>query len=152
VSIGECTLRRYRGVLHLVPGAAALLPGVKAPRSWRGETRLELPEWHGVLHMRRRRGAGIDLEKLLARPVTVRARSGGEKLQPESARPRRALKDLFQMLAVPPWRRDQLPLLWSGERLVWAAGVGIDCAFRAQAGAPGVTPRWVARAAIPVTR
>jgi tRNA(Ile)-lysidine synthase len=106
-----------------------------------------MPALHGVLHMPRRRGAGIDLEKLMAQPVTLRARCGGEKLQPEAARPRRALKDLFQMLDVPPWRRDRLPLLWSGERLVWVAGVGIDCAFRARAGAPGVTPRWVERAA-----
>ncbi len=51
------------------------------------------------------------------------------------------------MQGVAPWRRDRLPLLWSGERLVWVADIGIDCAFRARAGAPGVTPRWVEHAA-----
>jgi tRNA(Ile)-lysidine synthase len=149
VNLGGWSLRRHRAALHLVPAAAPQRsPAAPAPQSWRGEGRMELPAWHGVLHMRRRRGAGIDLEKLLAKPVTLRARRGGEKLQPEAARPRRNLKHLFQMHGVPPWQRDCLPLLWSGEQLVWVAGVGIDCAFHARAGKPGVTPHWVARAAL----
>lgn len=149
VDLGGYTLRRHRGALQLVAAAALPpQPGEKLPRFWRGERSMVLPGLDGVLHMRRRRGAGIDLEKLLAQPVTLRARQGGEKLQPAAARPRRALKDLFQMQGVPPWRRDRLPLLWSGERLVWVAGLGIDCAFVARAGAPGVVPSWVERAAV----
>ncbi len=147
VNLGACSLRRYRGELHLLAHAVPpALPGSTVNRPWHGESSVAVPEWRGVLQMRRRRGTGIDLQKLLAQPVTLRARHGGERLQPEAARPRRALKDLFQMQGVPPWRRDSLPLLWSGERLVWVAGVGIDCAFRARAGAPGVMPRWVERA------
>lgn len=151
VNLGGWTLRRHRGTLHLVPGAEQrTLDEARMPHAWHGESRVELPEWHGVLHMRRRRGAGIDLEKLLAKPVTLRARRGGEKLRPEAARPRRDLKQLFQMHGVPPWQRDNLPLLWSGEQLVWVAGVGIDCAFHARSGRPGVTPRWVERAAVAI--
>ena len=85
------------------------------------------------------------IQKLLAKPVTLCLRRGGEKLQPDAARPRRHVKDMFQERSVPPWRRERLPYLWSGERQVWVAGLGIDCAFHAAAGRAGVTPRWVER-------
>ena len=112
---------------------------------WQQESRLDIPELQGALEMRRKRGAGIDFEKLLAQPVILRLRRGGEKLQIDDARPRRQLKALFQQQGVPPWRRDRLPCLWSGERLVWVAGLGIDSAFQARAGVAGVVPRWVER-------
>jgi len=143
IDLGDQALRRHRGLLQVAPMQLPRDSSFMQP--WREEHRMVIPELRGVLEMRRRRGAGIDLEKLLAKPVTLRTRRGGEKLQPDAARPRRAIKDLFQMQGVPPWQRDRLPFLWSGERLVWVAGVGIDCAFRAHAGVPGVTPYWVER-------
>jgi tRNA(Ile)-lysidine synthase len=57
------------------------------------------------------------------------------------------VKTLLQEQGVPPWQRERLPFLWSGERLVWVAGLGIDHAFRAQAGAAGVIPLWVTHGA-----
>lgn len=143
VNLGQHTLRRYRGRLHVVPRLSA--PLVDFSQQWRGERQLMIPQLQGALSMRRRRGAGIDLEKLQCAPVTLRVRRGGEKLQPDAARPRRTLKGLFQTLDMPPWQRERVPLLWSGERLVWVAGLGIDAAFQARRGAPGVEPHWVAR-------
>lgn len=140
VDLGTHSLRRHGARLHLVPVQTAPAKNLSWP--WRGERRVTVADL-GVLEMRRRRGAGIDLEKLLARPVTLRLRQGGEKLRPDAARPRRPVKDLLQMAGVPPWQRDRLPFLWSGERLVWVAGVGIDCAFRAGVGEAGVIPHWV---------
>ena len=144
INVGGMTLRRYAGALHVVapsPLESPLLADFS--RRWRDERRLAVPELHAALEMRRRRGAGIALDALLAKPVTLRMRRGGEKLQPDAARPRRHVKDLLQEQGVPPWLRDRVPFLWSGERLVWVAGLGVDCAFRAGAGAAGVTPRWV---------
>lgn len=143
VNLGQHTLRRYRGQVHVVPLLTAL--PVEFSHQWRGERQLMIPELQGVLTMRRRRGAGIDLEKLQCAPVTLRVRRGGEKLQPDATRPRRTLKALFQTLDMPPWQRERMPLLWSGERLVWVAGLGIDTAFVARRGAPGVEPQWLAR-------
>lgn len=140
VRLGTHVLHRHRGMLHVVPQP---LPPTVFARPWHEERSVAVPELGGVLEMRRRRGAGIDLEKLLAKPVMLRTRRGGERLQPDAARPRRPVKDLFQMQGVPPWQRDALPFLWSGERLVWVPGVGVDCAFRAHSGAAGVIPHWV---------
>lgn len=144
-TLGTQALRRHAGVLHVVTAAPPVPEGFSRP--WREERRLNVPELHAALEMRRRRGAGIALELLLAKPVTLRLRRGGEKLQPDAARPRRAVKDLLQEQGVPPWQRERLPFLWSGNRLVWVAGLGVDCAFQARPGAAGVAPAWIEQAA-----
>ena len=92
--------------------------------------------------MKKRRSAGISLERLRAAPVTVRLRQGGEHFQPDARRPRRSLKNLLQETGVPPWQRTRLPLIYCGEELVWAAGVGVDCKYQAAGGEPGIQPVW----------
>jgi tRNA(Ile)-lysidine synthase len=72
----------------------------------------------------------------------VRPRAGGERLQPDRRRPRRSLKNLLQEARIPPWARERLPLLFCGKDLVWAAGIGIDCAFQARKGESGLLPHW----------
>ena len=73
------------------------------------------------------------------RRLEVRLRSGGERLQPNPRRPRRTLKNLFQEAGIPPWARVRTPLLFHGDELVWAAGLGVDARFQA---ATGVLPEW----------
>jgi len=129
------TLRTYRGRLFLDPELAWQF----SPQEWSGEPRLRLPELGGELRFRRARGKGIALEH---RPLSVRVRSGGERLQPDPRRPRRTLKNLFQEAGVPPWQRERLPLLFSGDDLVWVPGLGIDARFQAARGALGLVPEW----------
>ncbi|MDH4191503.1 MAG: tRNA lysidine(34) synthetase TilS [Betaproteobacteria bacterium] len=131
-------LRVYRGVLMLTPRAASRVDSV----AWRGERRLELPGYGGELRFRRTRGAGIDARLLALGEFAVRPRSGGERLQPEASRPRRSLKNLFQEQAVPPWEREQMPLLFQGARLAWVPNIGVDVSFCAPPGAIGWTPQW----------
>jgi len=100
---------------------------------------LKLAALGGELRFRRARGKGIALEH---RPLTVRLRSGGERLQPDPRRPRRTLKNLFQEAGVPPWERERLPMLFNGDDLVWVPGLGVDARFRAPAGAYGLVPVW----------
>jgi tRNA(Ile)-lysidine synthase len=103
---------------------------------------LELPELGGTLQMTQRRGAGISLERLMAAPVSIRLRRGGERFQPDARRPRRSLKNLLQEARVPPWVRDRLPLLYSGATLVYVPGIGIDAAYVAAGRELGVEPSW----------
>ena len=59
----------------------------------------------------------------------------------------RALRrDLAQEAGVPPWLRDDLPLLWVDGRLAWIAGVGVAAEFRCRPGESGVLPDWSALA------
>src|SRR2546425_3905655 len=132
-------LRVYRGKLALAP-AAPVAPF--APVEWKGEPRIPIPALGGKLLFRRARGEGIDLGKLGQCRVAVRLRAGGERLQPDRRRPRRTLKNLFQEAGVPPWQRDRLPLLFCGDDLVWAPGLGLDSHYQATADTIGVVPEW----------
>jgi len=112
------------------------------PIRWSGESRLALPQLGGELRFRKTRGAGIDASKIEGKEVTVRLRSGGERLQLDARRPRRTLKNLFQEAGVPPWERERLPLLYCASKLVWVPGLGVDARFHAARGARSVVPSW----------
>jgi tRNA(Ile)-lysidine synthase len=133
-------LRVYRGELRLerLAGAPAEFGSVR----WTGQRRIALPALGGEMRFERVRGAGIALGKLRGRPVQLRLRRGGERLQPDARRPRRTLKNLFQEAGLPPWQRDRLPLLFFGEDLVWAPGIGVDARYRTPAGDVGLMPLW----------
>ena len=132
-------LRMHRGAVVV---KAAEKPVSFEPIRWSGETRLALPELGGELRFRKGRGAGIDASKIEGEEVTVRLRSGGERLQLDARRPRRTLKNLFQEAGSAPWERERLPLLYCGGELVWVAGLGVDVRFHAPPGARSVVPRW----------
>ncbi len=142
-TFGDVDLRQFAGTLHLVRRRVAAIPPAV---EWCGQRRLRLPQWDGAtLVMRRVRGHGIRCAALDGKSVTLRARHGGERLQPDGARPRRSLKNLLQESRIPPWQRERLPLLFCGAALVWVPGVGIDCRFQARAGEPGLEPSWIDR-------
>jgi tRNA(Ile)-lysidine synthase len=124
------TLRVYRGKLLEENPARPF-----APRAWKGERRLPIPELGGELRFRP--GEGIALEHL-ENEFQVKPRGGGERLQVHPRRPRRTLKNLFQEAGVPFWERERLPLLYCGKDLVWAPGVGVDVRYRGR----GLVPEW----------
>ena len=130
------TLRAYRGKLFLDAQRSSQF----FPQEWSGQPRLKLPELGGELRFRKAKGKGIALEH---KPLSIRLRSGGERLQPDPRRPRRTLKNLFQEAGVPPWERERLPLLFSGDDLVWVPGLGIDARFQTPSGAQGFVPEWL---------
>ena len=96
----------------------------------------------GELRLRPARGRGIDAARLERSHLSLRARAGGERLQLDARRPRRTLKNLFQEAGIPPWRREQLPLLYCGDELVWVPGLGVAARWQAARGARGVVPEW----------
>ena len=140
IELGDATLRRYAGRLYVVREAGLLPAGYT--RVWRGEHKVALPELGGVLMLTRARGAGISLARLRSAAVTLRMRRGGERLRPDGRRPRRSLKNLLQEARVPPWERERLPLIYCGEELVWAPGVGVAFEFQASRHERALRPVW----------
>lgn len=132
-------LRLYRGQVSIERAASH---GDFAPLAWRGERRLALPALGGEIRFRRVRGAGISPHWVKEGRLCVRLRAGGERLQPDPRRPRRTLKNLFQESGVPPWQRQKLPLLYCGEELVWAPGLGVDARYQSRANVAGWVPEW----------
>jgi len=129
----ELGVHRGRVAIHAKPPPSFDLP-------WRGELEVALP--HGRLVFAPAEGDGLDEQRLAEAPVRIRSRVGGERLQLASNRPRRALKSILQDAGMPAWERRGLPLLYCGETLAAAAGVGIDVAFHARPGHGSVALRW----------
>ncbi len=140
IALGEYEMCRFKGQAYLQRKAAPPADGLCRP--WQGEEALELPGLGGILRFEAVTGAGISLESLAGGPVTVRSRRGGERMRPDCKRPERTLKNLFQEAELPPWRRQALPLLFCAERLVCAPGIGVDCAYQAAPGEPGLVVVW----------
>ncbi|GAO35566.1 tRNA(Ile)-lysidine synthetase [Sulfuricella sp. T08] len=136
ISMGDTVIRRYRGEVHLEK--KTLAPLLEPALIWSLQDMPDLPWSGGGLVFERTTGQGLSLARLTAAPVTIRLRQGGERLRPDCLRPTRSLKNLLREAGMPPWQRQRLPLLFSGESLAFVPGVGIDCEFRAQEGESGV--------------
>lgn len=128
-------LRVYRGELYVLEP-----PPACGPLVWRGEA--ALPWAGGRVRFQPVVGQGIAAELVAGRALELRPRQGGERLCSDPRRPRRSLRNLLQESAVPPWRRDRIPLLWDGERLLWCGGIGTDVAAACPEGRPGILPVW----------
>jgi tRNA(Ile)-lysidine synthase len=133
---GGVWLRRYGGVLHLVPEVPAPPPALL----WRGEA--ELTWSAGLVRFAAATGAGIAAAALEGKAVSLRPRGGGEALRLAAGAPRRGLKNLCQEHRIPPWQRRVMPLLWCGGNLVWVPGIGIDAAYRCAPGQAGWQVEW----------
>jgi tRNA(Ile)-lysidine synthase len=139
----ELGVHRGRVVIHAKPPPSFDL-------RWQGESELVLP--HGRLVIAHADGEGLDARRLAQAPVHVRSRVGGERLQLAANRPRRALKSILQEAGMPAWERRALPLVYCGEALVAAPGIGIDEAFHATPGSAGITLSWHPDACAPRTQ
>ena len=153
----ECHVRRHRERLYITPKLPQLA-GMRDPDdegvegiavkegqrlTWSGEARLEFPDYGGVLHFDAA-DAGLDAAWLRGQSLQIDFRKGGERLKLASNRPTRSLKAHYQSSDVPAWERPRLPVVWCGKQLLFAAGIGMDCAHAAEAGNPAVALRWVA--------
>jgi tRNA(Ile)-lysidine synthase len=140
LDLGGVNLVRHRGGVSLVPEA----PPWSEPVRWHGETRLDVPAAGVTVQLDAVVGAGLRRTLLESAVVTLGVRQGGERLRLHAGGPRRSLKNLMQELAIPPWQRERLPVMWCDGQLKWAAGIGLDADALAAPGEPGVLPRVVA--------
>jgi len=141
LSLCGLTLERHSG--HLIARRAQTTP--RSPPSeilvrWQGEPEIAIPAWQGQLVFETAVGPGLDRAQLLQGPLRLCPRSGGERLKLDPKRPSRTLKNLFQESDVPARERVWLPLLYLGDQLVFAAGLGMD--VRAGRASEGICVRW----------
>lgn len=145
-------LHHYQQRLYCV-GKPMALP--QTPLIWQGHQSQVWGDWRVQFKVSKARGialarlgispAAITLNKRYGQAIPLpdgielllMPRSGGEALQPDAKRPRRELKVIFQMLAVPPWQRAFYPVVQvkttqpaSSQSLVALAGLAVDHAWR----------------------
>ena len=138
---GGIWIRRYRGDLHT--GRERAVPRLPGSTTWRLDAGpLDLP--HGRLVAVRANGDGLAVARLPL-PVEVRFRRGGERCRPHPRGVTKPLKDLFQELGVPPWERNEWPLLFAGASLVTAPGLFRCDPFAAREAEPSWRIEWTPR-------
>ena len=133
----EHTLYCYQDYAYLVKNKPR--PGIQQRWLWQDTTSLILPLL-GTLHFQPGLGTGIKREQLV--DINIRLRSGGEVFRPDRKRPNRRLKDLFQLSHIPPWQRDYLPLIYSGDTLIHVPGIGTACKWQANQGEDSIEITW----------
>jgi tRNA(Ile)-lysidine synthase len=140
VRVRGWAFRRYRGLLFL----DRLLPDVQGDfvETWHGERSLPLLPLGGVLQFRPETGRGVSAARLRLEKVSVRLRTGGERIRLHPHGRRRTLKNLFQEKGVKPWLRTTLPLVYCGDTLVAVPYVGEAADWRAEPEEPGVIVSW----------
>ena len=118
-----------------------LLAGMPVPAlpqgwaaSWDGRAALVLP---GGGQLRLDPAVGFD------EPLTVRSRTGGERIVLPGRGHSHALKHVLQDLGIPPWRRAAMPVLVDGKGTVLAAGDRVvSAAFDAWLRSSGTQLAW----------
>jgi tRNA(Ile)-lysidine synthase len=146
---GQC-LRLYRGAVYWEAGDSAAAaddsaPAAKPPSElvWCGQQVWRLPQWRGSLVFAPAAADDTDAisEALLARaPLSARSRAGGERMRAAPHGPARTLKNLFQELGVPAWKRD-VPLIYLGERLLFVPLLGVNRAALPESSTSAAQPR-----------
>ncbi|WP_416172334.1 tRNA lysidine(34) synthetase TilS [Actimicrobium sp. CCC2.4] len=144
VTHADCHIRRHRDHVFITPHRIEFDPeelpviGFR----WSGEAQLDFPALNGSL-MFDAAEQGVASDWLTGQALAISLRSGGERLKPAPNRSTRALKYHYQAGNVPAWERERLPVVRVGKKLLFAAGVGMDCHHFSSADGPRIALRWV---------
>lgn len=144
----EGEIRRYRNELFLLPPLNA--PPPPSAQTWDGIHPLTLAFGNGSVIAEATTGDGIRMSLWKTGHISIRGRTGGEKLRLPGRQGTHALKKLFQEAGIPSWVRDHVPLVYLDGTLAAMAmpfRVSIDVAARASE--PGVILRWIGPSWIP---
>ncbi len=138
-------IRRYRKKLLFLGKKEVdnpVLPEPLPPFRWQGELRIPVVAWGGEFRFDAAE-EGVDAAWLRETSLQIKPYSGKAMLRAEKGRPTRNLKVHYQEKQVGAWERQRLPLLYAGEKLLFAAGIGM-AASETGKGRNRVRISWVA--------
>lgn len=124
---------RHRQKAYFVTLGAA-----PAPTDWADWPKpIELPPDNGILE-------AVDCHLNVAEdaPLTIRYRSGGEKVRIKGRRGHHDLGTLLHEAGIPHWIRMRIPLVYCGEKLIAIAGLRIQIQADADAESEVSVVRW----------
>ena len=96
-----------------------------------------------IYSVSKKMGEGLSLRKIENATLRIKFREGSERFKPELGRPYRSLKQVLQTHAMPPWQREQLPLIFMNETLAIIPNVGVDAGFQVSIDEMGLLVDWV---------
>jgi len=120
-------IRRYQDEIYLVHKNKQTHKNYEIV--WNGEPEILLPNGQ-KLTFKKVKGRGINLKFLRDQKLKIRNRQGGEFFKPDSKRPTKKVKQLLHESDLPPWERENLPLIFVGDDLAFVPNFGIDMKFQ----------------------
>jgi tRNA(Ile)-lysidine synthase len=112
-------VRRYRDWLYLsAPLGRQTVPSV----TWDRHAEGDIPINGRMLVARPMVGNGIKKTVYDCQSIRIGPRRGGERCRLPGRAIHQKLKKLFQQRGIPPWQRDQIPLLYVGDVLAGVVG------------------------------
>jgi tRNA(Ile)-lysidine synthase len=123
-------IRRYQDEIYIVPKNKNIQQ--KYEMIWAGESEIILPNGQ-KLTFKKVKGRGVNLKFLRDQKLKIRNRQGGESFKPDSKRPTKKIKQLLQESDLPPWERENLPLIFVGDELAALPNFGVDIKFQTKA-------------------
>ncbi len=132
-------LHCYRRKVYVVK---AILAPADFEIKWLGDRVVSLPQLGSVLKFEPVMGAGLSLEKIDQHGILIRTRRGGESIQAQRGGHHQTLKNIFQEKGLPPWQRNVIPFLFSGDNLVCVPGVINAEDFQAKINEQGLLVSW----------
>ena len=120
-------IRRYKDEIYIVKKDQQKQKNYEIV--WAGESEILLPNG-SKLKFKKVKGKGISLEKIKDKNLVISNRKGGESFKPDSKRPTKKLKQLLQESDLPPWEREEIPLIFVDHDLVCVPNFGIDMKFQ----------------------
>ena len=142
VTHADCHIRRHRDHVYLTPkldGDAADVEPLTFV--WNGEAQQHFEPYGGTLFFDEA-VTGLDAAWLRTQTLSIKLRSGGERLKPAWNRPTRSLKYHYQACDVPAWQRERLPIVSALKQVLFVAGVGMDCHHVSQGEGVRLQLRW----------
>ena len=120
-------IRRYKDEIYLVQKNQKTHKNYEIV--WQGESEILLP--NGTkLKFKKVKGKGISLEKIKDKNLIISNRKGGESFKPDLKRPTKKIKQMLQESDLPPWERENLPLIFVDDELASVPNFGIDIKFQ----------------------
>jgi tRNA(Ile)-lysidine synthase len=134
----ELMLRRYQHCAYLV---TQIIANVPINAVWKNEPVVHLTN-QNYLSFSQVLGDGFAIKHLNNKQLTIKNRVGGERFKPDLNRPSRSLKAVLQTSNVPPWQREQLPLIYLYDTLAIIPNIGVDAHLKAAANEMGLLVSW----------
>jgi len=136
----DAEINRYRNELYLFPVQKTFDRGQII--AWKGKKILDLPGNLGSLQIFQTKGVGISKKRWDVGEVTIRFRRGGETIRLPYRQGSHSLKNLFQEKSVPPWVRNQMPLIYVDGQLAAVADLWVCEDFVEQHSTDNHSLRW----------
>lgn len=144
VTHADCHIRRHRDRVFITPRTTEAACGSEPMVfTWNGEAYLHFAAFGGTLYFDADE-TGVQADWLRGRECLIHYRQGGERLKPAANRPTKNLKYHYQAMDIPAWERLRLPLVSTAGKLLFAAGVGMDCAQAGSGNTTRIRFRWQA--------